>query len=78
MKMISITTAPIKSASHSNLSMSGEIYYLSISKVEQNLRYQGQYFDQETYNTFRYYDLHIDIKRRAEGIKNIVHIAIGK
>nr|WP_231994051.1 RHS repeat-associated core domain-containing protein [Pseudomonas syringae] len=30
-----------------------------MSEVEQNLRFQGQYFDVETglhYNTFRYYD----------------------
>lgn len=37
----------------------GEIESLSVSEVEQNLRCQGQYFDDETrlhYNTFRYYD----------------------
>jgi RHS repeat-associated protein len=37
----------------------GEIESLSVSEVEQNLRFQGQYFDEETglhYNTFRYYD----------------------
>ncbi|WP_277423533.1 RHS repeat-associated core domain-containing protein, partial [Pseudomonas viridiflava] len=30
-----------------------------VNEVEQNLRFQGQYFDEETglhYNTFRYYD----------------------
>ena len=30
-----------------------------VNEVEQNLRFQGQYFDVETglhYNTFRYYD----------------------
>ncbi|EGH49518.1 hypothetical protein ALQ67_04545, partial [Pseudomonas savastanoi pv. glycinea] len=30
-----------------------------MNEVEQNLRFQGQYFDVETglhYNTFRYYD----------------------
>jgi RHS repeat-associated protein len=35
---------------------------LAVSEVEQNLRFQGQYFDDETglhYNTFRYYDLEI-------------------
>ena len=37
----------------------GAIEQLSISNIEQNLRFQGQYFDNETqlhYNTFRYYD----------------------
>ncbi|MDH0744733.1 RHS domain-containing protein, partial [Pseudomonas sp. GD03842] len=37
----------------------GEIETLTVNKVEQNLRFQGQYFDDETrlhYNTFRYYD----------------------
>ncbi|MDD2024133.1 RHS domain-containing protein, partial [Pseudomonas putida] len=37
----------------------GAVEQLPVSKVEQNLRFQGQYFDQETglhYNTFRYYD----------------------
>jgi RHS repeat-associated protein len=37
----------------------GEIETLAVSEVEQNLRFQGQYFDDETglhYNTFRYYD----------------------
>lgn len=37
----------------------GEIESCRINEVEQNLRYQGQYFDEETelhYNTFRYYD----------------------
>src|SRR5690606_10311472 len=32
---------------------------LAVNEVEQNLRFQGQYFDDETglhYNTFRYYD----------------------
>ncbi len=32
---------------------------LTVNEVEQNLRFQGQYFDEETglhYNTFRYYD----------------------
>ena len=37
----------------------GEIEALVVNEVEQNLRFQGQYFDDETglhYNTFRYYD----------------------
>jgi RHS repeat-associated protein len=37
----------------------GEVQTLAVSEVEQNLRFQGQYFDDETglqYNTFRYYD----------------------
>jgi RHS repeat-associated protein len=37
----------------------GEIELLAVNEVEQNLRFQGQYFDDETglhYNTFRYYD----------------------
>jgi RHS repeat-associated protein len=37
----------------------GEIESLAVSEVEQYLRFQGQYFDDETglhYNTFRYYD----------------------
>nr|WP_256658686.1 RHS repeat-associated core domain-containing protein [Pseudomonas sp. LP_7_YM] len=37
----------------------GEVETLTVSDVEQNLRFQGQYFDDETglhYNTFRYYD----------------------
>ncbi len=37
----------------------GEIEALAVNGVEQNLRFQGQYFDDETglhYNTFRYYD----------------------
>ncbi|AZF13720.1 Rhs-family protein [Pseudomonas sp. R3-18-08] len=37
----------------------GEVETLAVSEVEQNLRFQGQYFDDETglhYNTFRYYD----------------------
>ncbi|RMR23880.1 Rhs protein, partial [Pseudomonas syringae pv. persicae] len=37
----------------------GLIKQLVVSEVEQNLRFQGQYFDVETglhYNTFRYYD----------------------
>jgi RHS repeat-associated protein len=37
----------------------GEIEALAVNEVEQNLRFQGQYFDDETglqYNTFRYYD----------------------
>ncbi|WP_342351530.1 RHS repeat-associated core domain-containing protein [Gilliamella apis] len=37
----------------------GEVESLRINEIEQNLRYQGQYFDEETelhYNTFRYYD----------------------
>ncbi|TDV58743.1 RHS repeat-associated protein [Pseudomonas sp. LP_7_YM] len=37
----------------------GEVETLTVSDIEQNLRFQGQYFDDETglhYNTFRYYD----------------------
>ncbi|MFG0540626.1 RHS repeat domain-containing protein, partial [Pseudomonas sp. YQ_5] len=37
----------------------GAIEHLPVSKVEQNLRFQGQFFDYESglhYNTFRYYD----------------------
>ena len=37
----------------------GTIEALVVNQVEQNLRFQGQYFDDETglhYNTFRYYD----------------------
>ena len=37
----------------------GEIETCHTQAIEQNLRFQGQYFDAETglhYNTFRYYD----------------------
>jgi RHS repeat-associated protein len=37
----------------------GEVETLAVNEVEQNMRFQGQYFDDETglhYNTFRYYD----------------------
>jgi RHS repeat-associated protein len=37
----------------------GSVERLAVNDVEQNLRFQGQYFDDETglhYNTFRYYD----------------------
>ncbi|WP_256576414.1 RHS repeat-associated core domain-containing protein, partial [Pseudomonas sp. KK4] len=37
----------------------GSVEKLTVNEVEQNLRFQGQYFDNETglhYNTFRYYD----------------------
>jgi RHS repeat-associated protein len=37
----------------------GALERLEVNEVEQNLRFQGQYFDDETglhYNTFRYYD----------------------
>ncbi|MDU8571743.1 RHS repeat-associated core domain-containing protein [Pseudomonas syringae] len=37
----------------------GAVEKLEVNEVEQNLRFQGQYFDAETglhYNTFRYYD----------------------
>nr|WP_149658779.1 RHS repeat-associated core domain-containing protein [Pseudomonas sp. ANT_J12] len=37
----------------------GALETLAVNEVEQNLRFQGQYFDDETglhYNTFRYYD----------------------
>jgi RHS repeat-associated protein len=37
----------------------GTVEALEVNKVEQHLRFQGQYFDDETglhYNTFRYYD----------------------
>nr|WP_322265758.1 RHS repeat-associated core domain-containing protein [Pseudomonas asiatica] len=40
----------------------GEIEQITVSRVEQNLRFQGQYYDVETgihYNTFRYYDSQI-------------------
>ncbi len=40
----------------------GAIEQLSISNIEQNLQFQGQYFDNETqlhYNTFRFYDAEI-------------------
>uniref|UniRef100_B1J8W0 YD repeat protein n=1 Tax=Pseudomonas putida (strain W619) TaxID=390235 RepID=B1J8W0_PSEPW len=39
--------------------MGGAIEQLTINEVEQNPRFQGQYFDSETtlhYNNFRYYD----------------------
>ncbi len=37
----------------------GSVEQLAVSEVDQNLRFQGQYFDDETglhYNTFRFYD----------------------
>ncbi|MDH1922730.1 RHS domain-containing protein, partial [Pseudomonas juntendi] len=37
----------------------GTVEHLAVSEIEQNLRFQGQYFDVETglhYNIFRYYD----------------------
>ncbi|MEB6587829.1 RHS domain-containing protein [Pseudomonas asiatica] len=37
----------------------GTVEHLAVSEVEQNLRFQGQYFDGETglhYNTFRFYE----------------------
>ncbi len=40
----------------------GAVEQLPVSKVEQNLRFQGQYFDRETglhYNVFRFYDPNI-------------------
>ncbi|EKT4523367.1 HNH endonuclease [Pseudomonas putida] len=40
----------------------GEIEQLAVNEVEQNLRFQGQYFDDETglyYNTLRYYNADI-------------------
>ncbi|WIV21724.1 RHS repeat-associated core domain-containing protein [Pseudomonas sp. M2(2023)] len=40
----------------------GEIEQITVNRVEQNLRFQGQYYDVETgiyYNTFRYYDSQI-------------------
>lgn len=42
-----------------DLSFLGAIESLPINEIEQNLRFQGQYFDDETglhYSTFRYYD----------------------
>ncbi|WP_239989863.1 RHS repeat domain-containing protein, partial [Pseudomonas syringae] len=41
----------------------GAVEKLEVNEVEQNLRFQGQYFDAETglhYNTFRYYDPEIE------------------
>ena len=41
----------------------GTIERLTVDDVEQNLRFQGQYFDEETglhYNTFRYYDPEVE------------------
>ncbi|MFJ4054302.1 RHS repeat-associated core domain-containing protein [Pseudomonas sp. NPDC089743] len=40
----------------------GAIESLAVNEIEQNLRFQGQYFDSETglhYNTFRYYDTEV-------------------
>ena len=40
----------------------GSIEQLTVDEVEQNLRFQGQYFDSETglhYNTFRFYDAEV-------------------
>ncbi|WP_085679622.1 MULTISPECIES: RHS repeat-associated core domain-containing protein [unclassified Pseudomonas] len=40
----------------------GSVEGLAVSDVEQNLRFQGQYFDGETalhYNTFRFYDANV-------------------
>ena len=37
----------------------GQLHRQHVDKTEQNLRFQGQYFDEETglhYNTFRYYE----------------------
>ncbi len=37
----------------------GDVEQLAVNEIEQNLRFQGQYFDSETglhYNTFRFYD----------------------
>ncbi|MGT3076916.1 RHS repeat-associated core domain-containing protein [Pseudomonas putida] len=42
-----------------DVSVLGAIEQLTVNEVEQNLRFQGQYFGVETelhYNTFRYYD----------------------
>ncbi|RMR31110.1 Rhs protein [Pseudomonas syringae pv. coriandricola] len=42
-----------------NISSWGLIKQLVVNEVEQNLRFQGHYFDVKTglhYNTFRYYD----------------------
>ncbi|MCU0127170.1 RHS domain-containing protein, partial [Pseudomonas vlassakiae] len=40
----------------------GSVEQLAVSEVDQNLRFQGQYFDSETglhYNTFRFYDAEV-------------------
>ncbi|WP_442961510.1 RHS repeat-associated core domain-containing protein [Pseudomonas sp. C5pp] len=40
----------------------GAVEHLTVNEVKQNLRFQGQYFDDETglhYNTFRFYDCEI-------------------
>lgn len=37
----------------------GALETLHVGEAEQNLRFQGQYFDDETYSIFRYYDLEV-------------------
>ncbi|GLO53949.1 hypothetical protein PPUN110474_53510 [Pseudomonas putida] len=40
----------------------GSVEQVAVSEVDQNLRFQGQYFDSETglhYNTFRFYDAEV-------------------
>ncbi|RMU86101.1 Rhs protein, partial [Pseudomonas coronafaciens pv. porri] len=57
----------------------GAVEKLVVNEVEQNLRFQGQYFDAETglhYNTFRYYDPEIGrfITQDPIGLSGGIHI----
>ena len=57
----------------------GEVEGFVVSEVEQNLRFQGQYFDDETglhYNTFRYYDPEVGrfIKQDPIGLSGEIHV----